>query len=302
MRIFITGATGYIGWAVASAFARAGHQVHGLARSAEKARRLAAAEITPVMGSMEDPASFTPLAATCEVMIHCAAEYSPRQFELDARTVSSLIESAPFGVPRKIIYTSGVWIYGDTAGTIVDESSPSNPPPLVAPRVDVEQRVLSADKHRIQTLVIRPGCVYGGSGGLTGAWFESAVKDGAARVIGDGNCRWAMVHVADLAELYLRAADSLFGGEVFNATDRSRFTVNECAVAASRAAGSGGKAEHVPVAEARKTMGAFADCFTLDQHVDSSKAVRLLGWQPRHGGFVDGAERYFLAWKALREA
>ena len=55
----------------------------------------------------------------------------------------------------------------------------------------------------------------------------------------------------------------------------------------------------VPVVEAAKTYGPMAECLAYDQHVDSRKAVRLLGWQPSHGGFVDGVDRYFAAWKAL---
>ena len=54
----------------------------------------------------------------------------------------------------------------------------------------------------------------------------------------------------------------------------------------------------MPAEEAGKAMGDFADCLALDQHVDGRKAVRLLGWQPRHGGFVDGVLEYFEAWKA----
>ena len=168
--------------------------------------------------------------------------------------------------------------------------------------MDVEGAVLAASSRLVKTVILRPGCVYGGSGSLTAAWFESATDRGAAQIVGEGANRWAMIHLADLADAYVRAASLASGGEVFNVTDRSRFTVLECAQAASRAAGKGGKVNVLPLADARATMGAFADCLALDQHVDSRKAVSLLGWQPRHGGFADGAERYYLAWKALRQA
>ena len=100
-----------------------------------------------------------------------------------------------------------------------------------------------------------------------------------------------MVHRDDLAELYVRAAESGLGGEVLNATDRSRATVNECAAAASLAAGAEGRVEHVPVEQAVAAMGPFATCLALNQHVDSWKAVHRLGWVVRHGGFVDAAPR-----------
>ena len=104
-----------------------------------------------------------------------------------------------------------------------------------------------------------------------------------------------MVHRDDLADLYVRAAESGLGGEVLNATDRSRATVNECAAAASLAAGAEGRVEHVPVEQAVAAMGPFATCLALNQHVDSWKAVHRLGWTPRHGGFVDAAPRLYSA-------
>jgi nucleoside-diphosphate-sugar epimerase len=300
MRIFITGATGYIGAAVAAAFARKGHNVFGLVRTPAKATRLAAAEGTPVAGNLHDPDGWRHAADACDVLVHCAVEYSEKQWDVHSGTVEALIDSARRAHrPRKLLVTSGVWVYGDTGDGVADETSALVPPALVTPRPAADDRVLDANGTLLRTLVLRPGCVYGGPGGMTASWFESAVKEGAARTVGDGANRWAMVHVEDLADLYVRAAESPFGGEVFNATDRSRFTVLDCARAASLAAGADGKTVSWPLAEAATALGAaFAECLALNQHVDSSKAVRLLGWQPRHGGFVDGAERYFQAWRA----
>ncbi len=300
MRIFITGASGYIGSAVAAACARAGHQVLGLVRDEEKARRLRRMEVHPVVGSMQEPASWLGAARDSQVVVHCAAEYSAQLFELDRRTVEECLANARTGRTRMFVYTSGVWLYGDTGLVAVDESAPLAPIPMVAPREAIEQEVLAANGGDLRTLVLRPGCVYGGRGSLTAAWFESARTVGAARIVGEGSNRWAMVHRADLADAYLRAIESPSGGEVFNVTDRSRFTVRECAAAASRAAGAEGRVAVWPVAEAAQEMGPMAEALALDQHVDSSKAVRLLGWQPRHGGFVDGAARYFAAWSAAR--
>jgi len=300
MKVFVTGATGFIGAAVAAAFARKGHQVFGLVRTPARAAGLAAAEVTPVPGNLHDPDGWRAAADGCDVLVHCAAEYSDKQWEVHSRAVEALIDSARRAHrPRTLVATSGAWVYGDTGDGVADETSPLHPPALVAPRPASDDRVLDANGMLLRTLVVRPGCVYGGRAGLTAGWFESAEKEGASRLVGDGSNRWAMVHVADLADLYVKAAESAFGGEVFNATDRSRFTVLDCARAASRAAGAGGRTEAWSLAEASATMGApLVDCLALDQHVDSSKAVRLLGWQPRHGGFADGAARYFQAWKA----
>ncbi len=299
MRIFVTGATGFIGFAVATEMARAGHKVYGLARSAEKAQRLSAAEVLPVTGDMSRPETYLEVASRCQVLIHCAAEYTARYMELDRRTVTELLKSAQAsGQPRLFVYTSGCWVYGSTGAAAADESTSLNPPAMVKPRVETETLILAASSGRLRTIVIRPGCVYGGSGSLTASWFESAERYGPSRVVGDGKFRWAMVHLADLAVAYRLAAESAFGGEVFNVADNSRFTVLECAEAASAAATGAGSVQCVPVEEAAKTMGPMAECLTLDQHIDSSKVVRLLGWQPRHGGFVDDVARYYRSWKA----
>jgi nucleoside-diphosphate-sugar epimerase len=295
MKVFVTGASGFIGLAVARALSRAGHEVHGLVRTHEKARALAAAEVAPVLGAMEAPDSYREVARSCQVLVHCAVEYSARRVDLDRLTVETLHTAAP----RVLIYTSGVWIYGHRGAEVLDETSPVAPPPFIVPRVESENRVLAGGAG-VRGMVIRPGCVYGGRASLTAAWFASAVDEGAAKVVGDGSCRWAMVHHEDLAELFVRAAESPLRGEILNATDRSRFTVRECAEAASRAAGAGGKVTCIPVDEVAAHVGPVAECFAYDQHVDSAKAARLLGWEPRHPGFAAGAATYFSAWMASR--
>lgn len=298
MRVFVTGATGFIGSAVAAAFARAGHETFGLVRSPGKVRLLEAVEVVPVSGTMEEPDAWRPVADGCSVLVHCAVEYSERSWDLHRAVLGALRDAGRDRLGRVLLATSGVWVYGDTGEAAVDESSALDPPTYVAPRPAVDAAVLSWNGGGFRTLLIRPGCVYGGSGSLTAAWFESAARSGAARVVGDGANRWAMVHRDDLADLFVRAAESGLGGEVLNATDRSRATVNECAAAASRAAGADGRIEHVPVEQAVASMGPFATCLALDQHVDSRKACHRLGWIPRHGGFVEAATRLHAAWKA----
>ena len=300
MRVFVTGATGYVGFAVATALRRAGHDVYGLTRAAAKVPQLARQEIRAVIGDIGDPKSYADTAEACSVLVHAAFESSASAVTKDKTAVDALIEAGRRGAqPKTLIYTSGVWVHGDTGGKLVDETDPPKPIKLVAWRPAHEQLVLQAKAVRGQ--VIRPGCVYGGRGGLTGGWFEAAAAGKAPTVVGSGHNRWTMVHVDDLADAYVRAAESGLAGEVFDVTDRSRATVLELATAAARAAGFQGELRPVPLGEARRTMGDFADALALDQHIDARKAVRLLGWQPRHGGFVDEADLFYASWRAWRE-
>lgn len=298
MKILVVGASGFVGYAVAAALARAGHEVHGLVRRPEAASLLRKTEIRPVTGNLQEPASFTDAAAQCSVIIYAAADYQADTLAVDRAAIEALLGVAARGPqPKTFVYTSGVWVHGDTGEGMVDETTPLAPPSAVQVRPAIERLVL--EHPQVHGLVIRPGDVYGGRGGLTGMWFEGAEK-GELRVIGDGRNRWPLVHVEDLADAYVRLVESGLSREVFNITDRSRATLNEIAEAVVRVTGGKAKVMHMPLAEATKQMGAFAECLALNQHVDSRKAVRLLGWQPRHGGFVDGARTFYQAWKAWR--
>lgn len=298
MNVFVTGASGYVGFNVATALRRAGHEVLGLIRDEAKGDRLRRNEIRPVLGTIQRFDSYKIHVEQCSVIVHAAADYKADTFLLDRTVVNELIVAGSRGAqPKTLIYTSGVWVHGDTRGRLIDETAPLAPPKLVERRPGTEQLVLQSTT--VRGLVIRPGCVYGRQGGFTGMWFGGAHK-GALSIVGDGANHIPMVHVDDLADAYVRAAESGLRNEVFNITDRSRYTLQQVVEAVQRVTGYGGAIERVPVAQAAKKLGDLAECFTLDQHVDARKAVRRLGWQPKHGGFVDDIELHFDAWKAAR--
>jgi nucleoside-diphosphate-sugar epimerase len=301
MRVFVTGASGYIGTAVAEAFRRKGHWVAGLIRSEDKKRPLEAREIRTILGDMKNPTSYLPMARESDVWVHTAADWTGDFEGLDRLTVNTFLDLAKQSARNHtFIYTSGVWLYGNTGNNLVNESYAMEVPSVLKWRWDEEQKILQNSTAKLRGIVIRPGCIYGGRGGLTGSWFDSARRKGAAQLIGDGKNRWATIHIEDLADLYVRAAESRLRGELFNATDRSRFTVLEMAQAASRAAGTHDLTTSLSAEEARKTMGFLAEGLLLDQHVDSSKALQVLGWNPRFGGFAENAARYFQAWRAYQ--
>ncbi len=309
MQVFVTGATGYIGLSVADAFRRVGYEVWGLTRSSERAPLLARREIMPVIGSMQEPESYRGIAESCDVLIHCAADYRNDRAELDRQTVETLLAACAHGPqPKTLVYTSGCWVYGDTAGQPVDETAPLASPRAGAHRPALERRVLGAASARVpvvhpastRVLVIRPANVYGRRGGSTGAWF-SAAHLGTLVLPGDGRNHFPHVHVDDLATGYLLAVESKLSGEIFHFAGPSRSTLGELAAAAAKAAGYEGEIKHVSVPMAMELMGLAAQAQAMDQLLNSDKAARLLRWTPVHAGFIDDVQTYCRAWQAWQD-
>lgn len=296
MNVFITGATGYIGFNVANAMRRAGHRVWGLVRSEKKGRRLAKHEIIPVVGDMQTPNSYHERAEQCSMLIHAAADYSKQAVSLDRKAVETFLTIGERGAsPKTVIYTSGCWVLGDTGNKMATETAPLKPIEAVSWRPEHENLVLKADHFK--GLVLRPGCVYGKSGGLTAQWF-SGVKNDSLEIVGDGSNYWTMVHIDDLVDAYVRLAESGLAGEDFNISDRSHLSVKEMVEAVVKVTGYDGKERYIPLQEAEKEMGSMAEALALNQYVDAGKAERLLRWRPRHHGFIEDIDLFYGAWKA----
>ncbi len=298
MRVFITGSTGYIGAAVVKAFASAGHQVTGLVRSAEKEPLLKSLGATPLRGDVKNPATYQSAAAEHQALIHLATEYGPQAVAADMTALQALSTAARAKRdPRIFIYTSGVWVLGDTGGTTVSEdASTAKPAALVAWRPSHEKLLTEATTGGAAMAVIRPGLVYGGKAGLVSRFFESATKEGAAAYFGGGSNHWPLVHRDDLASLYVLAAEKQAWG-VFHGVDGKPMTVADIARAASAAAGKGGKTRSIPIEEGRKTVGPLADALCLNQLVGTRRSAEL-GWKPTRASFADAAPAAFKEWAA----
>lgn len=298
MNVFITGATGYIGFSVARAFSQAGYNVFGLTRNSKKADMLWQNEIHPVMGNMAEPESYKEIAKTCGMLIHAAADYENDMVALDKKTVETFIELGRQDSGEKtLIYTSGCWVNGNTNGEI-DESVPLNPAGAVVWRPAVEQTVLNSDD--VRGLVIRPGCVYGKGGGLTGMWFGPASAGMEITVTGNGKNHWSMIHVDDLADSYLKLARSKLKSEVFNISDDSRHLVSEMVEEIAGITGNKAGIKYVPVEVAEKNLGPMAEALALDQQITNGKARKLLGWEPANRSFINGIDVYYNSWKSFQ--
>jgi nucleoside-diphosphate-sugar epimerase len=299
MKVFVTGGTGYIGSAVSLRLKKAGHDVSALVRSKEKGAALQAAGVKLVVGDLANPSGYAASAYGAQAFVHTAFDYAADGAEKDRKAVSTARELLRGSVGGTFVYTSGIWVLGDTGGELVDETRRTNPVQLVAFRVGHEQLALEMAKEGIRAVVVRPGIVYGGTkGGIPATFFGTALKHGAAQMIGEGRNHWPLVHIDDLAELYVRVVERAPAGSVFHATDASTRSVREVAEAASRASGKDGAVTVLPLDKARGSMGPFADALALDQKVSSDKARTELDWRPRHEDFVAEAPLLFSEWQA----
>lgn len=277
MKVFITGATGYIGNVVAEHVAKAGHQVVALARSEESARRLAAQGFRVERGDMRDAALMGRLAAAADATVHISNTNGADNAEADA-ALSRAVLDAYRGSGKRFVYTSGVWSFQSTGERVVDETTPADPLPLVAARVPVERDVVAAGH-----VVVRPAIVYGRGEklqGIPGMLVAEARREGRVRYVGDGRQEWPTVHVEDLANLYVRALTAPAGSMLHGASG-GQVSMRDLALAASFAGGVPGRVEPWPLEDARKAFGGFADALALSQRVSSARTRAATGWMPQ---------------------
>jgi nucleoside-diphosphate-sugar epimerase len=282
MRIFLTGATGYIGSAILEASLRAGHSVTALVRDPEKAEHVSLRGGRPIVGELAKPAGYVAFAEEADAIVHAAFDRSKRSVDVDRRAIETLLGAAARrldkGQAASFIYTSGVWVLGNTDGPAA-EDAPLKPTPLVAWRPEHEQLVSTLSRDgKVRTAIVRPGIVYGGARGIISDLLKNA-KNGLLRVVGDGSNHWPCVYDRDLADLYVRLAVHPVASGVFHANDEADERVSDIVEAIARHVMTQQDVRHVPINEARKKMGQYADALALDQVVRSPRA-RALGWAP----------------------
>ena len=298
MRIFLTGGTGYVGSAVLDAFVRARHQVEALVRTPENAAGVQARGARPVLGDLKSPASYADAAAASDGAVHVAVDHSPRGSTLDAAALDVLLALPP-RPGRVVIYTSAVWVLGNCPRP-ADETAPLNPAELASWRPAHEARVLNAKTSGIRPVVVRPGLVYGAARGIVGDVFKDAANS-LIRIVGSGENHWPLIYDRDLAVFYVRLAATTAASGVFHANDEGDETVNDIVEAIAAHAKTLPSIRHLPLTEARKKMGPYADALALDQVLRSPRA-RALGWSPSLHSVAGNAARLFEEWRRGKEA
>ena len=223
---------------------------------------------------------------------------------MDRQAIDSLlgaaIRHAAKGQPVSFVYTSGVWVLGNTAGA-AGEDAPVRPTPLVAWLPEHEQLVLDAGRGRmLRTAIVRPGIVYGGARGIIADLLKDAAN-GLLRVVGDGRNRWACVYDRDLADLYVRVATMPEASGIYHANDEADERVADIVEAVARHAKMQPDVRHVPITEARAKMGPYADALALNQIVRSPRSKEL-GWGPALHSVSGNVPRLLEEFRAARMA
>jgi nucleoside-diphosphate-sugar epimerase len=265
---------------VLDAALRANHQVTALVRTPQAADVLASRGVTPVLGDLNTLKSYRAAADAHDAYIHTAADSSPKREEVDRKAIDTLVSLASARAqssPASVVYTSGIWVLGSNAQPM-DETAQPNPGQLLGWRPAHEQIVLQAAAPNLRTAVIRPGVVYGGNRGIVSDLLKNALN-GLIRVIGTGENHWPLVYDRDLADLYVRVAALPQASGMYHANDEGDETVNDIVEGIVSHLSMPPDVRHVPIEEARKKLGAYADALALDQRVRGPRA-RALGWSP----------------------
>lgn len=278
MKVFVTGGSGYLGRPTLRALVGHGIEVTALVRSEASAEAVTALGAVPVRGELTDTDVLREAARRAQGVIHLGQHDGPDTAAVDRAAADALQDGA--GV-HPYVHTGGVWVYGDTQG-VADEESPLAPPRLTAWRPENEKRVLARAATGERPVVVMPGMVYGRSGGLIEHFYAAPGRaEGAVPCVGDGANHWALVHVDDIAELYVLALNAA-AGSVYLGVSEEHPTAAQAAEALSRGIGRPGAVRRLDAAEAEDRMGPLAEAFTLDQRLTSARARRELGWNPAH--------------------
>ncbi|PRP84417.1 putative NAD dependent epimerase/dehydratase [Planoprotostelium fungivorum] len=286
MRIFVTGATGYIGGSVVNRLLKDGHQILGLVRTQDKADALSKLGVEPVLGSLEDHDLIISTAKKVDAVINTA--------DADNRKVAELLIESLQGTGKKLIHTSGSSIISDAANGKYSEAIYSDDDTEgfkvhsdKEARVGIDRFVLSeADKKNVKAIVICPCLIYGVGTGLAKESVQLPVlvrqskKRGAGVHVGDGLNVWSTVHVEDVAELYATAIQSDIDSSIFLFAESGESNFKDIAQHIAEAQGLKGITPWDPVeAVAEEGDGMVTHALGSNSRV-RGKNARKLGWKP----------------------
>jgi len=292
MKVFVTGATGYIGGSVATRLLEKGHAVIGLARSDEAAAALKKRGIEPLPGDINAYTPFVEVVKRVDAVINAANS--------DNAFVVHALLTGLRGTGQALIQTSGSSVVGkydngEASDDTFDEDTPFTPQPEKAARVAIDHAVLAAAKENVRAIVIRPTLIYGRGIGVPSTsvqlpkLIDVARKHGVPRHVGRGLNIWGHVHIEDVAALYLLALEKASAGSLFYA-ENGEASFKSVTQSLGRMLGMGDKTQDWPIGEAVEGMGPGAYLSFGSNSRVRGKRSRALGWQPKGRALTDEIE------------
>lgn len=292
MRVFVTGATGFIGSAIVQELIGAGHQVLGLARSDAAAKSLTAAGAEALRGALDDLDSLRSGAASSDGVIHTAFIHDFSNYAAASETDRQAIETlgaALAGSGRPFVVTSGTALL--TPARLGTEEDAPDPSSAAAPRIASEEAALAMASHGVRVSVVRlPPSVHGdGDHGFVPLLIGIARGKGISAYVGDGRNRWSAVHRRDAAHLYRLALEQASAGSRFHGVADEGVPVRDIA-------GVIGRRLNMPVVakspeEAADHFGWFARFVSIDNPASSRLTQERLGWRPAQPALIPDLDR-----------
>lgn len=296
MRVFVTGATGFIGRHVVAELIGAGHHVTGLVRDPAKAAALIAAGADAFDGDMMDFERLAEGVWACDGVIHLAFNHDFSDFfkicEQDRQVVQALGEALA-GSRRPLIVTSGVAIAARAPGEPAREDAPRLPS-TVFPRAASEEEVEALGARGVNASIIRLPQVHDRTRqGFVTMAIEAFRRNGFCAYVGEGQNRWSAAHVLDVARLYRLAFEAAAPGAVYHAAAEEGVSARDVAQIVARRLGLPARA--IAPEETEKFFGWLAPFAGLDMSAASALTRQKTGWRPIGPGLLDDLAELELA-------